>query len=84
MNKRNTCLVYHYVYINTQTNIMSGIQTTIWIPDQYSNGDLYIVLPIEYRTSEYRTSKSLLFRSFCYSDVPFSDPHCITGWFATK
>ena len=31
--------------------------------------------PYEYPTSEYWTSKSILFRCFCYSDVPYSDPH---------
>ena len=56
--------------------ILSGIQTTIWIPDQYSNGGLNTKLQFEYLTSEYRTSKSSLFRCFWFSDVRYSDPHC--------
>ena len=40
------------------------------------NGGLNTELPFEYRTSEYRTSKSSLFRCFRYSDVRYSDPHC--------
>ena len=31
----------------------------------------------EYQTSEYRTSESSFLRCFCYSDVRYSDPHCI-------
>ena len=34
-------------------------------------------LPFDYRTSEYRTSKSQLFIFFCYSVIQYSDPHCI-------
>ena len=43
------------------------------------NTGLYLVwytgLPYEIWTSEYRTSKSLLFRFFCYSDACYSDTH---------
>ena len=49
----------------------------IWIPDWYSNGGLNTELPFEYQTSEYRISKSSLFRCFRYLDVRYSDPHCI-------
>ena len=43
---------------------------------RYSNGGLNTELPFEYRTSEYQTSESSLFRCFHYSDVCYSDPHC--------
>ena len=59
--------------------IKSGIQTAIWIPDRYPNGGLNTKKPFEYQTSEYRTSESLLFRCFCYSD-----PHCILDHFSPE
>ena len=39
--------------------------------------DDHIKLPFEAQTSEYQASKSLFFRSFRYSDVCYSGPHCI-------
>ena len=68
-------------------NYSGGLNT----PD-LSNGQTSVVLlpnglvfkchlnarvPFEYWTSEYQTSESLLFTCFRYSDVHFSDPHCI-------
>ena len=46
----------------------TSIQMVVWIPNNHLN---------TYWTSEYQTSESLLFRCFHYSDVCYSDPHCI-------
>ena len=45
-------------HLNTRLNLV-----------RYSNAGLNTEIPFEYRTSEYQTSESLLFRCFRYSDV---------------